>query len=174
MAMNIARLFALGAAAATTCAAATLLLPRHVVVERSAHVSATPEAVLSMASSTDGYQRFNPYRSTEPNLQITAFGPAAGVGSGFHFVGKDTTGSQTVSAVHADRVEYALDLGAMGQPTQSLRAADDGQGGALVTWTMHADLGINPLARVMGLMMDSFVGPTFEAGLANIDSVLKV
>jgi hypothetical protein len=171
--MNIPQIFALGGAVAGVVAAATWLLPRHVVVERSAHVLASPASVLALASSTDGYQRFNPYRTTEPNLQITAFGPASGVGSGFRFVGKDTTGSQTISAIHSDRVDYAIDLGAMGQPKQSLRAVSDGNGGAHVTWTMNADMGVNPIARVMGLMMDKFVGPTFEMGLANINTTLK-
>jgi hypothetical protein len=170
--MKIAKILAVGGVAAAALAASTLMLPRHVVVERSARVSSSPEAVLALASSTDGYQRFNPYRNAEPNLQITAFGPASGVGSGFHFVGKDTTGSQTIRAVHRDRVEYSIDLGAMGQPEQSLSAVADGQG-STVTWTMHADMGNNPIARVMGLMMDQFVGPTFETGLANINTTLN-
>jgi hypothetical protein len=75
-------------------AAATLLLPRHVRVQRSAHVPASADAVLALASSNQGYQRFNPYRNSDPKLQIETFGPAQGVGSGFRFSSKDGKGSQ--------------------------------------------------------------------------------
>lgn len=161
---KIAACTALGLAALT---AATFALPRTVSVERHAAINAAPEAVLTLAASNEGFQTFNPYMTLDPALQVDLFGPASGVGSGFHFDSKDGKGSQTVSGVTAQSVTYAIDLGPLGQPTQSISAVATDTG-AQVTWRVDADMGFNPVARVMGLFMDQMMGPTFELGLENL------
>lgn len=148
----------------------TQVLPGRVTVTRSATVPAQPGAILARLSSTEGFQTINPYRNTTPDLKIEAFGPAAGVGSGFRFDGGGTKGTQTVSALDDTRIVYAIDLGAMGKPVQTVTVLPAEKGSA-VTWTMEADLGRNPIARVMGLFMEGMVGPTLEQGLANLSKI---
>ena len=156
------------AAGGLACLAlAALLLPRHVSVERSALLNTTPAAVLTLAASNEGYQQFNPYKTLDPALTIDLFGPASGVGSGFRFDSKDGTGSQTVAETTAQRVVYAVDLGPLGQPTQSITAIAVA-GGTQVTWRVENDLGFNPVFRVFGLFIDGMMGPTFELGLENL------
>lgn len=156
-----------GAGAIALAIAATYLLPAQVHVERTAHLKAAPEAILALAASNEGYQRFNPYLAADAAVKITHFGPASGVGSGFHFDGKDGKGSQTVAEVGPNHVRYEIDLGPMGKPTQTLRVvpSDDG---TQVVWSMDADMGLNPIGRVMGLFMDNMMGKTFEAGLTRL------
>ncbi|MEX0309163.1 MAG: SRPBCC family protein [Tateyamaria sp.] len=149
---------------------ATLALPRHVTVERSATIAADPSAVLALAASSAGYQTFNPYLSQDPALKIDPFGPDTGVGSGFRFDGKDGKGTQTVAELTGERVVYAIDLGALGTPTQSIEATAT-DAGTQVTWRMENDLGFNPVFRVFGLFADGMMGPVFERGLANLDRV---
>lgn len=150
-------------------AAATMLLPRHVHVERQATMDSKADDILTLAASNTGYQEFNPYHAADPDLQITHFGPATGVGSGFHFDGKDGKGSQTVANISPDSVSYAIDMGAMGQPKQTITVTPVGNGN-LVTWSMDADMGMNPIARVIGRFMDGMMGKTLEAGLKNLES----
>ena len=149
---------------------ATLVLPRHVTVERSTTIHAKPQSILALAASNEGYQTFNPYLTQDPDLRIDRFGPHAGVGSGFRFDGKDGKGSQTVAKVTDNAVVYAIDLGALGQPTQSIRATAT-DGGTHVIWQMQNDLGFNPVFRVFGLFADAMIGPTFEQGLENLGRV---
>lgn len=148
-------------------AAGAFLLPRYVNVERQATIDAQASEIIALAASNKSYQHFNPYLAADPGLKISHFGPDTGVGSGFHFDGKDGKGSQTVSGVSAFGVRYDIDLGAMGQPTQQIGVAPAAQG-THVTWTMNMDLGFNPIARVMGLFMDGIVGKTLEQGLENM------
>ena len=101
--------------------AGTLLLPRTVHVERQAKVAASPETILELAASNRGFQTFNPYLTSDPGLKIKPFGPDAGVGSGFHFDGKEGKGTQTVAQVTANSVRYDIDLGAMGKPFRRYR-----------------------------------------------------
>ena len=144
-----------------------LLLPRKVVVTREADIALSPEDVIARVASTDGFQTFNPYCTSDPNLKITPFGPAEGVGAGFGFEGKEGKGTQTVTDVTADRVTHLIDLGAMGKPVQTIDAkATDA--GARVTWTVTSDMGFNPVFRVFGLFMDRMLGKTYELGLKNI------
>jgi len=150
-------------------AAATMLLPRHVHVERQVMMESSVQDILALASSNKGFQEFNPYVASDPELEITHFGPENGVGSGFHFDGKEGKGSQIVSTISSDSVSYAIDLGAMGQPTQTISATAL-DNGSLVIWSMDADMGMNPIARVIGRFMDGMMGKTFEAGLKNLAS----
>lgn len=166
--MDIATIAKIGGGVVAVAVAATFLLPRTVEVSRSALLPVAPEAVLTLASSTDGYQTFNPYRTADPALKITPFGPAGGVGAGFAFEGKGGKGTQTVVAITDTSVTYAIDMGAMGKPTQSI-TAKPAAGGTEVTWRVESDMGLNPVFRVFGLFMDGMMGPVFEQGLANLE-----
>ncbi|WP_224816162.1 SRPBCC family protein [Hasllibacter sp. MH4015] len=168
--MTLTTILAAGVATLAIATAATFLLPRHVTVERSALIDAAPDAVIALASTSEGFQRFNPYLTTDPELTIEPFGPAGGVGAGFRFDGRDGTGTQTISAVTPNVVTYAIDLGAMGQPVQHIRAEAEGDR-TRVTWAVESDLGLNPIARVFGLFLDRMLGGTYETGLANIARV---
>ena len=147
-----------------------LLLPRKVVVTRTADVALSPEDVIARVASTDGFQTFNPYCTTDPDLQITPFGPVEGVGSGFAFEGKEGKGTQTVTDVTATSVTHLIDLGPMGKPVQTIEAKANGNG-ARVTWTVTSDMGFNPVFRIFGLFMDRMLGKTYELGLKNIKAL---
>lgn len=166
--MTLTQILIVGIAGLAVLAAGTLLfLPRDVTVTRSGVVPAAPQQIVALAASNSGYQRFNPYLPSDPDLRIETFGPESGVGSGFRFDGPDGKGQQTVARVEEGAVHYNIDLGPMGQPTQSISAVRQGDVSE-VKWAMHADLGMNPIARVMGLFMDRMVGSTFERGLQNM------
>ncbi|WP_299506957.1 SRPBCC family protein [uncultured Roseobacter sp.] len=168
--MNSKKIAAYTACGVAALAVATLALPRHVSIESSAMIKATPEAVIDLAASNTGYQTFNPYKDLDPNFQVEMFGPTSGVGSGFSFESKDGAGQQTVAAVTEEQVVFDLDLGPLGQPTQAISAVAV-DGATEVTWSMDMDLGMNPVFRVLGLFMDGMIGPNFELGLANIADV---
>ena len=147
-----------------------LLLPRKVVVTRQTEVAMGPEDVIARVASTEGFQTFNPYCTTDPDLKITPFGPTEGVGSGFRFEGKEGKGTQTVTEVTATRVTHLIDLGAMGKPVQTIEAQATDTG-ARVTWTVTSDMGFNPVFRIFGLFMDRMLGKTYELGLKNIKAL---
>jgi Polyketide cyclase / dehydrase and lipid transport len=170
--MSIMQYVGYGVGAIAVLAAGTMLLPRNVNIQRSGTVAAAPAAILALAASNEGYQKFNPYLKADPAMKLEMFGPASGVGSGFKFDSKDGKGMATVTAVTADSVEYALDLGSNGKPNQSIKVVADGAG-SKVTWTMDADMGNNPIGRVVGLFLDGMIGPNFESGLKLMNENIK-
>jgi len=167
--MTTIQILTIGVSTIALAAAGSLLLPGKVRVERQAIIDATSEQVLALASSNTGYQQFNPFRTADPDLKITPFGPASGIGSGFHFDGKGGKGTQTVAAMTAKSVRYQIDMGPMGRPVQTITTRPS-QEGLLVTWSMDAEFGINPVQRVFGLFMDRMIGDTLQQGLANLDA----
>jgi hypothetical protein len=170
--MSLLSILAYGAGAVVVLAAGTLLLPRHVSVERVATIQGDPAKIIAMAASNEGYQLFNPYKTQDANLKIELFGPASGVGSGFKFASKDGTGSQVVTAVDSTSVSYAIDLGSMGKPNSKISVAADGVK-TKVTWRTDMDMGMNPIGRVIGLFLDGMLGKTYETGLKNIESAAQ-
>ncbi|MEP3280123.1 MAG: SRPBCC family protein [Stappiaceae bacterium] len=167
--MNIWNVVAGGTGLLAIAVIGSFLLPRHIHVERQATLTAAPEVILELATSNKGYQRFNPYVSSDPDLKIRPFGPDEGIGSGFKFEGREGKGQQIVAAITKNSVRYDIDLGSMGNPKQTITAKAE-PNGTHVIWSMDADLGMNPIARVFGLFMDGMVGPTLERGLSNLDT----
>ena len=45
--------------------------------------------------------------------------------------------------------------------------------GTKITWGFDSDLGMNPIARWMGLMFDSWIGADYETGLANLKNLVE-
>lgn len=165
--MTLTTYLTAGGAVLALALAATFLLPAQVHVERSATIAADPAQVIALAASNTGYQHFNPYLTSDPDLKISHFGPASGVGSGFHFDGREGRGSQTVVSVTDTQVVYQIDLGALGRPVQTITVRPVAEG-THVTWSMDSDMGMNPVFRVFGLFMDGMIGKTFTQGLDNL------
>ncbi len=147
-------------------------LPQKIHIEREAVIQAGPTTLYELASSNSGFQKFNPYKSVDPNLKIEFFGPDVGIGSGFSFDGKDGKGTQTISALESNKsVTMQIDLGAKGTPTQTFNF-DKVATGTRVVWGLDADFGNNPIGRIIGLFMDKMMGETFERGLKNLSEAV--
>jgi uncharacterized protein YndB with AHSA1/START domain len=167
----MATILQIAAIAAGVIVLAPFALPSSKTVERSAFVTASPEAVFAAVSSTAGYQIFNPYKDMDPNLKVTPFGPEAGVGAGFAFESKDGKGTSTITAVDPNKsVTFQIDLGFMGKPVQVITLTPE-NGGTRVNWAVTSAFGLNPMGRVFGLFMDGMLGPHYELGLKNMNRI---
>ncbi|MEM6789122.1 MAG: SRPBCC family protein [Myxococcota bacterium] len=162
-----------GGSAALLAAVTPALLPGETVVERRTLVSADPATVFALLQSSEGYQTFNPYCDTDPNLKIDFFGPADGIGAGFRFEGREGRGTQTIVALEENRrVEMELDLGPMGCPRTTFTLEPHPDGGTEVVWSTVMAAGLNPLKRIFGLFADRLLGPTYERGLQNLHAAV--
>lgn len=162
-----------GLAAIAIPVLALAVLPSKAHFERSIVVSAPPAAVFALVRSQRGFDRFNPFRVEDPGLQTMFTGPDAGPGATMSWRGKAGDGKQTVVRETRDRsVVMQLDLGAQGQPLQTYQLMPV-TGGTRVTWALDAKFGMNPVARVFGLQLDRFLGPSYETGLARLKRVAE-
>lgn len=156
-----------------TVALSAFALPGRAEVERSIEIAAAPADVFAFVNSPAGFDTFNPFRADDPGLVTTYEGPAAGVGATLRWHGKQGDGAQTILASQANtRVDMALDLGAMGKPSQSF-VLEPTATGTRLTWRTEAKFGPNPIARVFGLGMDGMLGPVYERGLSDLKTLAE-
>jgi len=172
----ILRIIAIVIAVLAVLVGTAYLLPREVTVARTVTIDADPGAIFPYINSLKATQQWSPWLERDPNVALTYTGPDAGVGASMVWSSDNPQvgeGSQKITTSVADeRVETALDFGAMGTATAMFLL--DAQGGATdVTWTLVTDMGNSPIRRWMGVMMDRWVGQDYENGLANLKYVVE-
>ncbi|MEM9247451.1 MAG: SRPBCC family protein [Pseudomonadota bacterium] len=156
--------------------AAGMLLPRSVEVTRSIEIETPPEAVFPLVNSLERTAEWSPWLGIDPDIETVYSGPSEGVGSKLDWTSEHPdvgNGSQEITESTPDsRVVTALDFGDMGTAYATFELSPDG-GGTAVTWSLLADMGAGPIGRWMGLMMDGWVGPDYERGLANLKALAE-
>ena len=154
-----------------------LFLPRNVSVERSVVIDAPPEAVFARVNSLSGFNDWSPWYGRDPDALYAIEGPESGVGSKMSWKSdQKDVGSGTLEIVESRAPEYvesALDFGRQGGGIASFTLEPAGEAGTEIRWSFSTDMGANPLARYFGLMMDSYIGPDYETGLAKLKDVVE-
>ncbi len=156
--------------------ALAFFLPDEVTVSRSTVVSIEPEEVFPYVNSMQSGEAWSPWLARDPDIQMTYEGPVEGVGNTLRWTSDHPdvgSGMQVITeSIPSERVVMGLDFGGQGLATATfdLEPID---GGTEVTWSLNTELGYNPVARWMGLMFDGWVGPDFEAGLANLKTLVE-
>lgn len=149
------------------------LLPREVVVARAVTVGAPPSMVFPYVASPRRLAEWSPWQAMDPAMKQVFEGPEQGVGAKMTWDSANPqvgAGSQEIVAVEQDaRVDYRLSFGGMPDAAVSFILVPDGAG-TRVEWRMRADMGMNPVGRWFGLMMDRWVGADFDRGLAALRS----
>ena len=149
------------------------LLPREVIAERSIVIAKPQATVFTLIASMNRFNEWSPWYGRDPNATYTQIGTGYGVGAGIAWKGNQEVGegSQTVTALEPySRIEVDLDFGAEG-PAKAGYLLEAVEGGTQVTWRFEADMGINPLGRYFGLLIERFLGPDYEQGLAQLQQL---
>jgi len=150
----------------------SFFLPSKVIVKRSMVMKAPQEVIFDQVNTLKNWEKWSPWLKLDPNIKLTYEGPATGVGAKYswasekHDVGH---GTLTISGSTPNtEVDNAMDFKDRGNSTSDFKF-EKTDGGTKVTWSMETDMGMNPVGRYVGLMMDGMVGKTFEEGLNNLD-----
>jgi effector-binding domain-containing protein len=111
----------------------------------------------------------------DSNMKITYSGPEQGIGSCFKFSSENNNvgnGKITIiNSIPTDSILLDMDFMENGKTTAIFNFINS-DSGVLVKWIMESDLGMNPINRWFGLLMDHLVGVDFEKGLANLENYL--
>lgn len=152
----------------------SLFLPSTAHVERKAVIHAPASTVFGLVSDLHTWSQWDPWSREDKDIKTTFEGPQAGNGSVRKWEStKVGNGSMTITgSVLNESVDYSLDFGGKGR-AKSEMVLNNVADGTEVTWSMDVDLGTNPIFRFMGLRMDKIVGPDYETGLHNLDSLAQ-
>ena len=156
--------------------AGAFLLPKNVEVARSIEIDAPAADVFPHVNSLKAGETWSPWLGRDPEVQLAYSGPEAGVGAKLDWTSDHPqvgNGTSVITASEADKmVTNEMDFGDMGTASASFELVEAG-GKTTVTWDFQTDLGNNPVARWMGLMMDKWVGGDYETGLSNLKAVVE-
>jgi effector-binding domain-containing protein len=150
------------------------VLPQKVHVERSAVIAASPDQVFAVVNDLTRAKEWGPWYKRDPKMEISFEGPPAGIGAKLKWnSASEGEGSQEIVESEPFKViKTKLDFGAQGKADAAFLFTTV-EGGTKVTWSMDTDVGMNPVARYMGLMFDSWIGKDYEEGLANLKQLVE-
>lgn len=148
--------------------AISFALPKEAIVERSVTINTTQEKLFNYLNSMKNFNEWSPWYEMDPKGDYQYFGPDYGVGSKFSWKSDKTgVGSQEIVAANAYS-DISLKLEFDGQPPAKVSYFLVAEGDKTkVTWIFKTQLK-DPLEKYLGLMMDTFIGPTFDKGLQNL------
>lgn len=146
-------------------------LPAHARVERRLVMRATPTALFPLLATLKRWPEWTAWNTNRfPDMTMHFEGPDSGVGATMIASGK-SSGDGTVKITEADPasgITYTLDFNHGAQLFTGAIRFTNAADGLLVTWTLDAELGRNPLKRWAGLALGTLMGGDMEKGLANL------
>jgi len=146
-------------------------------VQRAASIKAPPEKIFPLINDLHSWGAWSPWEKLDPAMKRTHSGAASGKGAVYEWEGNGEVGAgrmEIVAASPPSAVRIKLDFL---KPFEAHNYAEftlEPKGDATnVTWAMYG-----PNTYVSKLMsvffsMDSMVGKSFEAGLANLKAATE-
>lgn len=150
-----------------------LVMPKGYQVERSERIQAPVEIVFAQVNELRNWERWSPWNAADPTMQITYSENPVGEGGSYAWSGEASgEGKLTiVRSVAPTRIETKMDFGEVGS-AQGYWDFSHAEGITSVTWGFLGE-NVGILGGWFTLMMDSMVGPQFEAGLRTIKEVAE-
>lgn len=152
-------------------------LPRVASVERSVVINAAPDQIFPYINTLRKGELWSPWLKRDPNAELIYTGPDAGVGSKMEWrsdnknVGNGT--ATIIESVENQGIKTALDFGPQGTADAWFNLVPQDQS-TEVFWGFNTDMGMNPIGRWMGLMMNKWVGADYAQGLANLKELVEM
>lgn len=154
----------------------SLFLPREITVERSITMRGEASDVFPYLSNLRKFQEWSPWAVLDPDMELTYSGPDDGVGAkGTWNSDSSDVGSGSQEIVESRQDEYvkiALNFDGEGGGTSDFRVLSE-DNRTRVVWGFQTDVGYNPIARYVGLMMDTWIGDMYDNGLERLKLLVE-
>jgi len=154
----------------------SFFLPSKVHVERSIVIGSSPEVVFEQINILKNWEKWSPWHQIDTAMKLQYEGPESGTGAIYKWESTHPNvgnGSLTISAsVPFDSIISIMDFMENGKATGSYKF-EKVENGTKVIWGMDSDMGMNPIGKYFGLMMDKMVGADFERGLTNLKTICE-
>ena len=151
-------------------------LPKTVVIERSADIQAPTKTVYAQIVDLHQWDNWSPWKRIGKNDSVEYINHGIGLGGGYIWRNKTKESSATIEIIEVDplsKVTVSLDLMERGEALSSFVLAEK-NGGTTIEWTFTYDVGNNPFARWIGLLMKKRMGTDFDNGLVKLKAICQV
>jgi hypothetical protein len=176
-ALKILGISALGVVALIGVVSAFLSPKSH--LERSTVINAPAAIIFEQINNLKKNRNWAPWEAQDPNVKYSYEGPESGVGAKVSWVSEKLgDGSQWIIESEQDRhVKCGMKFDYDGTYSADVHL-EPGEGGTKVTWTYDSDVSntgviTSVMVKFMGVFIDSFLGPEYEKGLANLKALAE-
>ncbi len=150
-------------------------------MERAIVVNASPASIFQVVNNYKNFNRWSPWAELDPDTKYFYEGPESGVGAKMRWESKhDQVGNGAQWILESEenkRVKSQMQFGEIGGTYTSEIILTPVEGGTEIVWTYDGDVTGTGLSssmyKVMGMMMDKFLGPVYEQGLAKLRNVVE-
>lgn len=148
----------------------TFFLPTDYKIERTVEIEAPAAIVYSQVADLEVWQEWNPWNEMDPDMVIEYGETTVGPGATYTWTSEVAgNGEMTIlEATPHEHVRFELIFeGYEDLPSYSSIYMDSGENPetTTVTWTFEGNVGDSFFARWMTVMVDKFVGASYEKGL---------
>lgn len=152
----------------------SFFLPSKVHVERMAVINAQPEIVFKQVNNLHNWNSWMPWNKLDPDMKIKYYGPEEGAGSGYSWTSENSqVGKGKLSITESkqnESITTSMNFTENGEATGTF-TFEPVNGNTKIIWGMDMDMGMNPVAKYLGLFMDQMIGADFEKGLSDLKKV---
>jgi carbon monoxide dehydrogenase subunit G len=152
-------------------------LPDEFRVQRRISINAPPQAIFPLINDHRRVADWSPYDKKDPTMKRAYSGAESGKGAIYEWDGDSNVGKgriEIVDSVAPSKVTLKLDMikPFEGHNTVEFRLQPQGDA-TIVTWAIHGP--VPYMAKVFCMLMngDRMVGEDFEAGLANLKTLVE-
>ena len=164
---------------AAFCAIA-FLLPKEFTVTKTIKINAPLKDVFEQVNTLSNWIYWSAWHEMDPDAKYNYSASNSGVGASYSWDGDpEIIGSGTLTILESTknrsvRTEtiFLQDGIEKGRGNGDWLFTEE-NGVTQVSWSFLGDMGNNPVARWIGLMMDSMLGPQLEKGLNNMKKYLE-
>lgn len=153
-----------------------LLMPREISLDRSVVINAPAEEVFPHINNLAANEAWSPWLGLDPDVVLTYGDVVEGIGATMRWASDSPDvgngAMEIIASEPGTLVETALDFGPMGTGSARFDLVE-ASGGTEVTWGFYTDLGMNPIARWFGPMIEGPVGDDYQRGLNNLKTLVE-
>ena len=151
-------------------------LPSRVLVERTVDIGASSTTLFTILNGFRMFNKWSPWSELTPEVRYVYSGPEFGVGAKMSWKSNDpnlVSGSQEIiESKSAEFVRSTLNFEDQRTSTTFFKLVGQ-ETQTKVTWGFEMELGVHPVDRYLGLMMDSMLGDEYAKGLAALKQLAE-
>lgn len=152
------------------------VLPDEAHLTRSVTMDASPQEVFNELITFKNFNSWSPWAEKDTTATYLFEGPAIGIGAKMSWISEDPqVGSGAMEIIDIkenELVKVAMKFGGFDSSPTASYIIEQQEEGTKLSWT-YDEYDVSGINRILGAMMDQFLGPDYEKGLSNLKSRIE-
>jgi hypothetical protein len=151
-------------------------LPKHCHIERSVTIKTTEAELFNELNSFKNFDKWSPWAKKDTKAKYWYSGPAEGVGNRMDWKGDPNSVGSGFQKILESKpnsfINIQLVFDQMVNANANYKIENTSNGLVKLTWGFDEDME-STMDRYMGVMMESFLGADYEAGVQNLKKYIE-